>query len=65
MVAVGCRVAVVEDGGEVAAISDQPIDIAFAAGDGAPLERDGLQAQRVPLRSSHEFWQVQSCFQFR
>ncbi len=38
MVADGCRVAVVEDGGEVSAISEMPRDVAFAAGN-APLSR--------------------------
>jgi uncharacterized protein len=38
MVADGCAVAVVEDGGEVSAMSDRPIDVAFAAGD-EPLSK--------------------------
>ena len=38
MIAGGCRVAVVEDGGEVSAVSDMPVDVAFAAG-GEPLSR--------------------------
>jgi uncharacterized protein len=38
MVADGCAVAVVEDGGEVSAVSDRPIDVAFAAGD-EPLSK--------------------------
>ena len=62
MVAAGCRVAVVEDGGEVAAISDQPIDIAFAAGD-EPLSREmGFRLKEFPVgvatssgRFSHAF----------
>jgi ApbE superfamily uncharacterized protein (UPF0280 family) len=38
MVTQGCKVAVVEDGGEVSAVSDRPIDVALAAGD-APLSK--------------------------
>ncbi len=38
MVADGCTVAVVEDGGEVSAVSDEPVDVAFAAGD-EPLSK--------------------------
>jgi hypothetical protein len=38
MVAEGCEVAVVEDGGEVSAISTAPVDVAFAAGD-EPLSK--------------------------
>lgn len=38
MVAEGCSVAVVEDGGEVCAVSDEPVDVAFAAGD-EPLSK--------------------------
>lgn len=38
MVAEGCEVAVVEDGGEVSAVSREPVDVAFAAGD-EPLSK--------------------------
>ena len=62
MVAAGCRVAVVEDGGEVAAISDQPIDIAFAAGDELLSREMGFRLKDFPLgvatssgRFSHAF----------
>ena len=62
IVVAGCRVAVVEDGGEVAAISDQKIDIAFAAGD-EPLSREmGFRLKEFPVgvatssgRFSHAF----------
>ncbi|MEM1538816.1 MAG: UPF0280 family protein [Candidatus Bathyarchaeia archaeon] len=33
MLRIGCRVAVVENGGEVSAVSDKPIDVALLAGD--------------------------------
>ena len=49
MVSSGCLVAVVENGGEVAAISNQPIDIAFAAGD-EPLSREmGFRLNDFPI----------------
>jgi ApbE superfamily uncharacterized protein (UPF0280 family) len=45
----GCRVAVVENGGEVSAVSDQPVDIALAAGD-APLSREmGFRLKKFPV----------------
>ncbi|MDR2720474.1 MAG: UPF0280 family protein, partial [Nitrososphaerota archaeon] len=34
----GCKVAVVEDGGEISAVSDRPIDVALAAGN-EPLSK--------------------------
>jgi ApbE superfamily uncharacterized protein (UPF0280 family) len=49
MVSGGCKVAVVEDGGEVSAVSDQPVDIALAAGD-APLSREmGFRLRKFPV----------------
>jgi len=62
MMAVGCRVAVVENGGEVYAFSNQPIDIAFVAGD-EPLSREmGFRLKQFPVgiatssgRFSHAF----------
>jgi len=45
----GCKVAVVENGGEVSAVSDQPVDIAFAAGD-EPLSREmGFRLRKFPV----------------
>jgi ApbE superfamily uncharacterized protein (UPF0280 family) len=45
----GCKVAVVENGGEVSAVSDQPVDIALAAGD-APLSREmGFRLKEFPI----------------
>jgi len=38
MLSAGCKLAVVENGGEVAAVSDEPVDVAFAAGD-EPLSK--------------------------
>ena len=62
MVAVGCKVAVVENGGEVYAISNRSIDIGFAAGD-EPLSREmGFRLKDFPIgvatssgRFSHAF----------
>ncbi|PVX26560.1 MAG: UPF0280 family protein [Candidatus Bathyarchaeum sp.] len=62
MVEAGCKVAVVENGGEVYAISNQPIDIGFAAGD-EPLSREmGFRLKEFPVgvatssgRFSHAF----------
>jgi ApbE superfamily uncharacterized protein (UPF0280 family) len=62
MVNSGCKVAVVEDGGEISAVSNQSIDIAFAAGD-EPLSREmGFRLKQFPLgvatssgRFSHAF----------
>ena len=58
----GCKVAVVENGGEVSAVSDQPIDIGFQAGD-EPLSREmGFRLRKFPIgvatssgRFSHAF----------
>jgi ApbE superfamily uncharacterized protein (UPF0280 family) len=49
MVAVGCEVAVVEDGGEISAVSNMPIDVAVAAGD-EPLSRKfGFKLTEFPV----------------
>ena len=49
MIRAGCNVAVVENGGEVSAVSNQPIDIAFAAGD-EPLSREmGFRLKEFPV----------------
>ena len=49
MIGDGCKVAVVENGGEVSAVSDQPVDIAFAAGD-EPLSREmGFRLRKFPV----------------
>jgi ApbE superfamily uncharacterized protein (UPF0280 family) len=49
MISDGCKVAVVENGGEVSAVSNQPIDIALAAGD-APLSKEmGFRLKKFPV----------------
>lgn len=49
MIAGGCRVAVVEDGGEVSAVSDMPVDVALAAGDVALSRRFGFRLTDFPV----------------
>jgi ApbE superfamily uncharacterized protein (UPF0280 family) len=49
MLSSGCKVAVVENGGEVSAVSNHSVDIAFAAGD-EPLSREmGFRLRKFPL----------------
>jgi len=49
MALAGSEVAVVENGGEVSAISNQPIDIALSAGD-SPLSRQiGFRLEKFPV----------------
>jgi ApbE superfamily uncharacterized protein (UPF0280 family) len=49
MLNAGCKVAMVENGGEISAVSNQPIDIALAAGD-APLSKEmGFRLKEFPL----------------
>jgi ApbE superfamily uncharacterized protein (UPF0280 family) len=64
MVDGGCRVAVVENGGEVSAISNQPIDIAFAAGD-EPLSREmGFRLKEFPIGVATSSGQFSHAFSF-
>jgi uncharacterized protein len=49
MKSVGCEVAVVEDGGEIAADSNQPIDVAVAAGDEPLSRRFGFRLTEFPI----------------
>jgi len=49
MVADGCEVAVVENGGEVSAISNVPIDVAVAAGDAPLSKRFGFRLTEFPI----------------
>ena len=49
MIDSGCKVAVVENGGEISAVSNQTIDIAFAAGD-EPLSKEmGFRLKEFPI----------------
>lgn len=49
MLAAGCKVAVVEDGGEVSAVSNIPIDVAVAAGDEPLSKRFGFRLTEFPI----------------
>jgi ApbE superfamily uncharacterized protein (UPF0280 family) len=58
----GCKVAVVEDGGEISAVSDRPIDVALAAGNEPLSKRFGFRLNEFPVgvatssgRFSHAF----------
>jgi ApbE superfamily uncharacterized protein (UPF0280 family) len=62
MLAEGCKVAVVEDGGEVSAVSDTPVDIAVAIGEEPLSRRFGFRLTEFPIgvatssgRFSHAF----------
>ena len=49
MLSAGCEVAVVENGGEIAAISKEPIDVALAAGDAPLSKRFGFRLTDFPV----------------
>ena len=45
----GCEVAVVEDGGEISAISNKPVDVAVAAGEEPLSKRFGFRLTEFPI----------------
>jgi ApbE superfamily uncharacterized protein (UPF0280 family) len=49
MVRVGCEVAVVEDGGEISAASNSPVDVAVAAGEEPLSKRFGFRLTEFPI----------------
>lgn len=49
MVKIGCKVAVVEDGGEISAYSNQSIDIAFVAGKESLSKKMGFRLTQFPI----------------
>ena len=49
MALAGSEVAVVENGGEVSAISNQPIDIALSAGDSPLSKQIGFRLEKFPI----------------
>ena len=49
MLRLGCEVAVVEDGGEISAQSNQPVDVAVAAGDEPLSKRFGFRLTECPI----------------
>ena len=62
MIHAGCKVAVVENGGEISAVSNKPIDVAVAAGDEPLSKRFGFRLTDFPIgiatssgRFSHAF----------
>jgi ApbE superfamily uncharacterized protein (UPF0280 family) len=62
MTAAGCKVAIVENGGEISATSNTPIDVAVAAGDEPLSKRFGFRLTEFPIgvatssgRFSHAF----------
>jgi ApbE superfamily uncharacterized protein (UPF0280 family) len=62
MLQAGCKVAVVENGGEISAVSNTPIDVAVAAGDEPLSKRFGFRLTEFPIgvatssgRFSHAF----------
>jgi ApbE superfamily uncharacterized protein (UPF0280 family) len=62
MLHAGCKVAVVENGGEISAMANEPIDVAVAAGDEPLSKRFGFRLTEFPIgvatssgRFSHAF----------
>jgi len=49
LIAAGCEVAVVENGGEVSAVSDRPVDVALAAGDAPFSKHFGFRLTDFPV----------------
>jgi ApbE superfamily uncharacterized protein (UPF0280 family) len=49
MVADGCKVSVVENGGEVSAVSDEPVDVAVGVGDTPLSKRFGFRLTSFPV----------------
>ncbi len=49
MTNIGCKVAVVEDGGEISAHSNQSIDIAFVAGNESLSNKMGFRLNQFPI----------------
>jgi len=49
MLQAGCEVAVVENGGEISAVSNTPIDVAVAAGDEPLSKRFGFRLTEFPI----------------
>lgn len=49
MLNAGCTIAVVEDGGEISAMSNEPIDVALAAGDEPLSKRFGFRLTDFPI----------------
>ena len=65
MIRDGCEVAVVENGGEVSAVSNRPIDVALSAGDAPLSKRFGFRLDGFSRGHCHEFRSFQPRFEFR
>jgi ApbE superfamily uncharacterized protein (UPF0280 family) len=64
MVNAGCKVAVVENGGEISAIADRPIDIGFAAGE-QPLSNEmAFRLKQFPIGVATSSGQYSHAFSF-
>jgi uncharacterized protein len=49
MLSVGCKVAVVEDGGEISTVANQPVDVAVVAGEEPLSKRFGFRLTDFPI----------------
>jgi uncharacterized protein len=49
MIKEGCKVAAIENGGEISAISNRPIDVALAAGDDPLSKKFGFRLTNFPI----------------
>jgi len=49
MLAVGAKTAIIENGGEVAAVSETPVDVALLAGDSPLSRRLGFRIEKFPM----------------
>ncbi|MFA5365898.1 MAG: UPF0280 family protein [Candidatus Bathyarchaeia archaeon] len=64
MLKTGCKVAVVENGGEISATSNQPIDIGFAAGE-QPLSNEmAFRLKQFPIGVATSSGQFSHAFSF-
>ncbi len=64
MINTGCEVAVVENGGEISATSNMPIDVAVAAGEEPLSKKVRLSTYRLSNWCCHKFRTLQSCIEF-
>jgi len=64
MVNAGCDVAVVENGGEISAVSNEPIDVAVAAGDEPLSKRFGFRLTEFPIGVATSSGQFSHAFSF-
>jgi ApbE superfamily uncharacterized protein (UPF0280 family) len=60
----GCKVAVVEDGGEIAVISNRPIDVALAAGNEPLSKHFGFRLTEFPIAVATSSGKFSHAFSF-